>query len=214
VNIILLGPPGAGKGTQARLLVKRLGIPQISTGDMLRDAVKSGSPVGERMKRIMEKGELVSDEIVVQLFRQRSSEPDATGGFILDGFPRTKDQAQSLRKILEERNAAVDHVVNIVVPEENLVRRIAGRRTCKSCQTMYHVDHSPPKIKGKCDKCNDVLFQRPDDNEETSRERFRVYKTQTAPLIDYYEKDGLLRRVSGTGSVGEIRDEIRIAIES
>ena len=148
------------------------------------------------------------------MFRQRSSEPDATGEFILDGFPRTMEQAQSLQKILEERKAAIDHVLSIMVPEENLVRRIAGRRICKSCQTMYHLDHSPPKINGKCDKCNDELFQRPDDNEGTSRERFRVYNTQTAPLIDYYEKDGLLRRISGSGSVEEIRDEICAAIGS
>jgi adenylate kinase len=213
VNLILLGPPGAGKGTQAKLLVERLEIPQISTGDMLRAAVKADTPLGRRVKAIMERGELVPDEIVVDLFRERASRPDAEGGFILDGFPRTKAQAEALRKILDAEEKRIDHVVCIELPEEELVRRIAGRRTCRGCQAMYHVDHRPPKTEGRCDACGAELFQRPDDFEDTVRERFRVYRQQTEPLIEYYSRDGLLRRVAGTGSVEKIFEGIRSAIE-
>jgi adenylate kinase len=212
VNLILLGPPGAGKGTQAKLLVELLKIPQISTGDMLRAAVKAGTALGRRVKAIMERGELVPNEIVVDLFRDRAAQPDAEGGFILDGFPRTTAQAESLRKILGEQAKRIDHVISIEVPEEELVRRIAGRRTCRACQGMCHVDHSPPRIEGRCDTCGGELFQRPDDAEDTVRERFRVYRQQTEPLIEYYSRDGLLRRVAGTGSVEKIFAGIRSPI--
>ena len=214
MNLILLGPPGAGKGTQAKLLAERLGIPQISTGDMLRAAVKAGTPVGREARAIMERGELVPDEMVIGLFRDRSSQADAAGGFILDGFPRTVTQAEALRKILAERGQGIDRVVSIDVPEEDLVSRIAGRRTCRSCQSMYHVQASPPKAAGKCDRCGGELYQRADDNEDTVRERLRVYRSQTEPLIDHYDRDGVVRRVRGTGPIELIYEAIQAAIAS
>ena len=204
MNLILLGPPGAGKGTQAKRLVERLGIPQISTGDMLRAAVKDGSDLGKQVKGIMERGELVPDEIVVALFKERAARPDAREGFILDGFPRTVNQAEALGKILEEREAQIDHVVSIEVPEEQLVARLSGRRTCRNCQAMYHVESSPPEREGRCDQCGGELHQRADDNEATIRERLGVYERETAPLIAFYKKAGILRTVDGSGSVEDI----------
>lgn len=204
MNLILLGPPGAGKGTQAKRLVARLGIPQISTGDMLRAAVKAGNALGQRVKGIMEGGELVPDDVVIALFKERASQPDAREGFILDGFPRTVGQAQELGKILEEEGGQIDHVLSIDVPVENLVTRLSGRRTCRACQAMCHVETSPPRRPGRCDQCDGELYQRADDNEETIRERLRVYKQQTEPLITYYGKEEILRRIPGSGSVEEI----------
>jgi adenylate kinase len=214
MRLILLGPPGAGKGTQAKQLAERLAIPQISTGDMLRAAVKAGTPLGREAQAIMERGELVPDEIVIELFRERSLQPDAAGGFILDGFPRTVPQAEALRKILAERGQRIERVVSLEVPEENLVGRIAGRRTCRSCQAMYHLQASPPRAAGRCDRCGGELYQRADDNEDTVRERLRVYRGQTEPLIAYYDRDGVVRRVPGTGSIESIFEAIRAAIEA
>ena len=212
MKLILLGPPGAGKGTQAKLLAERLSIPQISTGDMLRAAVRAGTPLGKQARAIMERGELVPDEIVIGLFRERAAQADAAGGFILDGFPRTVAQAEALRKMLSERGERINRVVSIEVPEEELVRRIAGRRTCRGCAAMVHVEHTPPKAAGKCDKCGGELYQRTDDNEETVRERLRVYRSQTEPLIAYYDPDALVRRVPGTGPIEAIFAAIRAAI--
>lgn len=214
MRLILLGPPGAGKGTQAKLLAERLAVPQISTGDMLRAAVKAGTPLGKQAQAIMERGDLVPDDIVIGIFRERSIRPDAEGGFILDGFPRTVAQAEALRKILAERGQGIDRVVSIDVPEEDLVGRIAGRRTCRSCQSMYHVQASPPKAAGKCDRCGGELYQRADDNEDTVRERLRVYRSQTEPLIDHYDRDGVVRRVRGTGPIESIYEAIQAAIAS
>ena len=212
MNLILLGPPGAGKGTQAKLLVERLGSPQISTGDMLRAAVKAGTELGRKAQAIMERGDLVPDDLVINLFRERASQPDAAGGFILDGFPRTVAQAEALRKYLAETGRRIDHVLSIEVPEDELVRRIAGRRTCRACQAMYHVESSPPKGDGVCDRCEGELYQRADDREAAVRERFQVYRTQTAPLIAYYDRDGLVRSIHGTGSIEAIDDSILQAI--
>jgi adenylate kinase len=214
MNLILLGPPGAGKGTQAKLLAERRGIPQISTGDMLRAAVKAGTPLGREAQAIMERGELVPDEMVIGLFHDRSSQDDAAGGFILDGFPRTVTQAEALRKILSERGRRIDRVVTIDVAEDELVGRIVGRRTCRSCQAMYHVKASPPKVAGRCDRCGGELYQRADDNEDTVRERLRVYRSQTEPLIAYYDREGVVRRVPGTGPIESIFAAIRAAIEA
>jgi adenylate kinase len=213
MNLILLGPPGAGKGTQAKLLAERLAVPQISTGDMLRAAVKDGTPLGERARAIMERGELVPDEIVIGLFQERSSRPDAAQGFILDGFPRTVAQAEALRKILSERGRRIDRVVSIDVGEEELVGRIAGRRTCRSCQAMYHLPASPPKEAGKCDRCGGDPYQRADDNEDRSASDSGC-TDQTEPLITYYDQDGVVRRVSGTGPIESIFAAIRAAIEA
>lgn len=212
MNLILLGPPGAGKGTQARRLVERFDTPQISTGDMLRAAVKAESELGLRVKGIMARGELVPDEIVVALFKERAAQPDARGGFILDGFPRTVTQAEALEKLLEAEGGRIDHVVSIDVPEEELVARLSGRRTCRGCQALYHAETSPPKRAGRCDQCGGELYQRSDDEAETIRERLRVYKRQTEPLIDYYDRAGLLRRIDGTGSVDRIFESILAAL--
>jgi adenylate kinase len=212
MNLILLGPPGAGKGTQAMILVERLGIPQISTGDMLRAAVKAGTDLGRKAQAIMERGDLVPDDLVINLFRERASQPDAAAGFILDGFPRTVPQAEALRKYLAETGRRIDHVVSIEVPEDVLVRRIAGRRTCRACQAMHHVESSPPKVAGVCDRCGGELYQRADDREEAVRERFRVYRAQTEPLVAYYDRDGLVRSIQGSGSMEAIQAAILRAI--
>jgi adenylate kinase len=212
MRLILLGPPGAGKGTQAKMLVERLRIPQISTGDMLRAAVKAGSPLGTEAKRYMDRGALVPDQVISDLVRERVQQPDTTGGYILDGYPRTLAQAESLREMLLPLGLAVDHVVSLEVPTEELVQRLAGRRTCPTCGAMYHVGFSPSQVEGRCDRCGGSTVQRDDDREDTVRHRLTVYADQTAPLIRFYEKLGLLRRVDGTGSIGEIFQRITRAL--
>jgi len=204
VNIIMLGPPGAGKGTQAKMLVERLGIPQISTGDMLREAVKEGTELGKKAKEFMDAGKLVPDEVVIGIVKERLAQPDCEKGFILDGFPRTIPQAEALDKVLEELGKKIDYVINVAVPNEELITRLTGRRTCRQCGAMYHVVFNPPKEEGKCDKCGGELYQRDDDKEETIRQRLEVYEAQTAPLIDYYGKKGVLYNIDGTGSIEEI----------
>lgn len=212
MRLILLGPPGAGKGTQAKLLVERLRIPQISTGDMLRAAVKDGTALGREASQYMDRGALVPDEIIIGLVRERLQRADCARGYILDGFPRTVAQAEALGKTLEALHAWLDHVVSLEVPTEDLVLRIAGRRTCRDCGTMYHVRFSPSKTDGRCDACGGPTVQRDDDREETVRRRLAVYADQTAPLISFYEARGLLRRVPGTGEIGEISERITAAL--
>ena len=212
MRLILLGPPGAGKGTQAKFLVERLQIPQISTGDMLRAAVKDGTPLGRDAKHYMDRGALVPDEIIIGLVRERLQRPDCARGYILDGFPRTVTQAEALGKTLEALHASLDHVVSLEVPTEDLVLRIAGRRTCRNCGAMYHVRFSPSQTDGRCDTCGGPTYQRDDDREETVRRRLAVYADQTAPLISLYEAQGLLRRVPGTGEIGEIFQRITAAL--
>ena len=212
MRLILLGPPGAGKGTQAKLLVERLQIPQISTGDMLRAAVKDGTPLGREAKQYMDRGSLVPDEIIIGLVRERLQRADCTRGYILDGFPRTVAQEEALGKTLEALHASLDHVVSLEVPTEDLVLRIAGRRTCRNCGAMYHVRFSPSKIDGRCDACGGPTYQRDDDQEETVRRRLAVYADQTAPLISLYEARGLVRRVPGTGEIPEIFRRITAAL--
>jgi adenylate kinase len=204
MNIILLGPPGAGKGTQAKRLIDRYGIPQISTGDMLRAALKEGTPLGLEAKKFMDKGELVPDSVVIGLVKERIQKSDCAKGYMLDGFPRTVGQAEALDKMLSELSQKVDDVISIEVPSEELLGRLTGRRTCRACGAGFHVMFDPPKKAGTCDKCGGELYQRDDDNETTVKSRLDVYDKQTKPLIDYYQKQAKLRGIPGVGAMEEI----------
>jgi adenylate kinase len=208
MNLILLGPPGAGKGTQAKILAKKFDIPQISTGDILRGAVKEQSPMGIKAKGYMDAGSLVPDEVVVGIVKERLAKPDCSNGFILDGFPRTVIQADALKLTLGGMGKAIEHVISIVVDKEDLLARITGRRTCRSCGRGYHLSFDPPKTAGVCDECGGELFQRDDDSEATMRNRLDVYEKQTAPLISYYDRESLLRTIAGTGTIDEIQQNI------
>jgi adenylate kinase len=206
MRIVLLGGPGSGKGTQAKKLVDKLGIPQISTGDIFRAALKEGTPMGLKAKTYMDKGELVPDDVVIGVVEERLAKPDLDKGYMLDGFPRTLAQAEALDKIIVSQGKAINHAILVDVPDEELVARLSGRRTCRNsdCGKMYHVMFNPPKRDGICDGCGSELYQRDDDSEATIRERLTVYNNQTAPLIDYYDKKQLLRRVAGVGPIDEI----------
>ena len=208
MRLILLGPPGCGKGTQAKLLVERLKVPQVSTGDMLREAGKAGTPLGLEAKQYMDRGALVPDAVIIGLVRERLRNPDCNRGYILDGFPRTVAQAEALEQTLRELNGSLDHVVSLEVAAEDVVGRIAGRRTCRNCGAMYHLRFSPSKVEERCDACGGPTYQRDDDREDTVRRRLLVYADQTAPLLSFYESRGLLRRVGGTGEIGEIFQRI------
>jgi len=212
MNIILLGPPGAGKGTQAKRMIERYGIPQISTGDMLRAALKAGTPLGLEAKKYMDKGALVPDAVVVGLVKERIQEDDCRKGYMLDGFPRNVSQAETLDGMLKELGQKIDHVVCIEVPDQELIQRLTGRRTCRECGAGYHVMFDPPKKDGVCDKCGGQLYQRDDDNEATVTSRLKVYADQTKPLIEYYEKQGKLRKVDGMGSIDEIFERIKAVL--
>jgi adenylate kinase len=201
LNVILLGAPGAGKGTQAERIVARYGLPHISTGEMLRTAVEQGTEMGRAAQRFMTAGELVPDEVVIGVVRDRLAEPDTASGFLLDGFPRTIEQAQRLDEILAESGRAVTHVVLIDVPEDELVQRISGRRSCTGCGKLYNVTFDPPRREGVCDVCGSELMQRADDNEVTVRNRLEVYRSQTAPLVGYYREHGVLGEAHGGGKL-------------
>ncbi len=210
MNLILLGGPGAGKGTQAKKLIDRYGIPQISTGDILRAAVKEGTEMGRKAKEYMDAGKLVPDAVVIGIIKDRLAQPDCKKGFILDGFPRTVPQAEALDKVLQGLDTGIDHVISIDVDEEALVSRLTGRRTCKNaaCGQMYHVEYTPPKQDSICDKCGSELYQRDDDNETTVRSRLATYNQATKPLIDYYTKKGLVRPIKGVGGIDDIFQKI------
>jgi adenylate kinase len=212
MNLILLGPPGAGKGTQAKKMVDAYGIPQISTGDMLREAVKNQTQLGMEAKKFMDAGQLVPDEVVIGLVKERMTKPDTDKGFMLDGFPRTVPQAEELDKVLADLNKPIDHVVSIEVANEELMGRLTGRRTCKACGAGFHVIFDPPKEEGKCDKCSGELYQRDDDNEATVSNRLKVYDSSTKPLIDYYQGKGLLRPVDGVGAIDEIFGRVKAVL--
>lgn len=208
MNLILLGPPGAGKGTQAKLMIEKLNIPQISTGDILREAVKNNTPLGIKAKSYMEKGLLVPDEVVVGIVKERISKDDCRGGFILDGFPRTVAQAEALEDVLKNMGKKIDHVISIHVEKDELIRRLAGRWTCRNCQEGYHEIFNPPGRKGVCDKCGGELYQREDDKEETVKKRLETYEQQTMPLIDYYKRKNLLRQINGIGDIKDVFSRI------
>ena len=207
MNLVLLGPPGAGKGTQAKMLIQKYGIPQISTGDILRAAVKDQTPMGVKAKIFMDSGALVPDEVVIGIVEERLSKADCLNGFILDGFPRTVAQADALKKTLASLGRKIDHVLSIEVPRDDLLVRLSGRRTCRACGRGYHIVYDAPS-NGKSCECGGELYQRDDDLEETIRRRLDVYEAQTAPLINYYGSESLLRTVNGVGTFDEIRSRI------
>ena len=208
MNIILLGPPGGGKGTQAKLLTEKYRIPQISTGDILREAVKKGTPLGKNAKAYMDAGKLVPDDVVIGIIEERLKQADCQKGFILDGFPRTVVQAEALNNTLNGMQKKVEHAISITVDGEELIQRLTGRRTCRSCGAMFHVVFNYPKKEGVCDSCSGELYQRDDDKEATIRNRLNVYNQQTSPLIDYYQKKGLLRTIKGVGKIEDIFKKI------
>lgn len=212
LNLILFGPPGAGKGTQAERLRADFRLPFISTGDMLRSNVKAGTELGREAKRYMDAGDLVPDELIVQMAAERLEEDDARDGFILDGFPRTIEQAEALDRQLHQLGRRVTAALLIDVPDEELVRRISGRRVCVKAGHNYHVENDPPKREGVCDQDGSRLVQRDDDKPEVVRNRLKVYHEKTEPLIDYYDRQGLMRRIDGTRSPAEVHDHIRAVI--
>lgn len=208
MRYVFLGPPGVGKGTQAGLLAKARGIPHIATGDMLRQAIRSMSAAGLRAQSLMERGELVPDQIVIDIVEERFASPDVRKGFILDGFPRTRAQAEALEEILRKQGAKLTRVFYFYAPDVLVVERITGRRTCKKCHANFHVTFLPPRKPGICDFCGGELVQRRDDNEGTVRERLRVYEEQTCELIEYYERRGLLTRIDATRTAAAIFEEL------
>lgn len=214
MNVIMLGPPGCGKGTQAKRLIEKYAIPQISTGDLLREAVKNGTDLGKEAKKFMDAGKLVPDGVVVGMVKERLAKGDCKKGFILDGFPRTVPQAEALDKNLAGLGKAIEKVVSIEVPDQEVVARLGGRRTCPDCGAMYHVKFNAPKQEGVCDKCGGKLYQRDDDNEKTINSRLKVYHDQTAPLKSYYGKKGLVREIKGVGDIDGITKDIFKALES
>ena len=208
MGIILLGPPGAGKGTQAKKLTQEFDIPQISTGDMLRAAVKNGTALGRKAKTFMDAGGLVPDEVVIGIVKERLAEPDCGKGFILDGFPRTIPQAEALDRVTKELGKEIRFVLSLEVDQNDLMERLCGRRTCTGCGAMYHVKFNPPKSEGKCDKCGAGLIQRDDDKEETIMNRLANYNKATAPLLDYYKNTGKIRSVMASGEIDAIYNSI------
>lgn len=214
MRIVLLGAPGAGKGTQAKKLIEKYGMPQISTGDLLRAAVAAGTPLGKEAKSYMDKGELVPDSVVLGMVAERLKQDDCKKGYILDGFPRNTAQAETLDKMLVSLNMPLTAALSVDVPFEDLMKRLTGRRTCKSCGQMYNVFFKPPKKEGTCDKCSSDLFQRDDDKEATIKKRLEVYSAQTEPLIGYYKNKGIQKSVAGTGSIDEIFNKVCTILES
>ena len=213
MRVVLLGPPGAGKGTQARRLAARWSVPQVATGDMLREAVARGTKLGLEARRFMDAGELVPDSVIIGLVRERLAQPDGRKGFVLDGFPRTAAQAEALDHLLEAEGTPLDRVVLFQVADEEPVARLSGRRVCRSCGRNYHLTLSPPRTRGVCDHCGGELYQRTDDEEATVRRRLAVYARDTRPLVDYYRRRGLLTTISGTGSVDAIQADLIRATE-
>jgi adenylate kinase len=212
VRLVLVGPPGAGKGTQAQFISSNLSIPKISTGDIFRSNVSGGTELGRQAKAFMDRGDLVPDEVTIAMVSSRLQEDDAQVGFLLDGFPRNVPQAETLKKMLAEWDARLDIVLELVVDDDDVVRRLSGRRTCRKCGRIWHVVFDPPARQGICDDCGGELFQRDDDQEETIRHRLDVYNQQTRPLIAYYADEGTLLGIDATGPVEEITDRAMSAL--
>ena len=208
MNIILMGLPGAGKGTQASEIVKKFPIPHISTGDMFRKAIKDETDLGKEAKSYMDRGELVPDEVTVGIVKERISEDDAKKGFLLDGFPRTIDQVESLSQIMSELDREIDAVINIEVPEEELMNRLTGRRICEKCGTTYHLVFNPPKVDGICDIDGGKLYQREDDNPETVSNRLSVNVKQSKPILEYYNNKGVLKNIDGSKDIDEVTKDV------
>lgn len=208
MKIIMLGAPGAGKGTQAKKIAEKYGIPHISTGDIFRANIKQGTELGKKAKKYMDEGLLVPDELTCDLVVDRISQPDAANGYVLDGFPRTIPQAEALTKALDARGEKIDYAINVTVPDENIINRMSGRRACLKCGATYHIEFNPPKSEGKCDVCGSDLVLRDDDKPETVQKRLDVYHDQTQPLIDYYDKAGVLYEVDGTQDIDKVFADI------
>ena len=208
MNLILFGPPGAGKGTQAQFLTEQFSIPQISTGDMLRAAVKNKTQLGLKAQEIMQRGGLVSDQIVLGIVEERLAQDDCKSGFVLDGFPRTIPQADELANILKRMGRSIDHVVSLDVDNDEIIKRLSGRRSCPECGKGYHITYDSPLKEGICDVCSTSIVQRDDDREETVRNRLIVYDSQTAPLKNYYRSLNLLRSIPGMGQIGDVQQRI------
>lgn len=208
MKIIMLGAPGAGKGTQAKKIAEKYSIPHISTGDIFRANIKNNTELGQKAKTYMDKGELVPDELVVDLIMDRFKEADCANGYVLDGFPRTIPQAETLDKALAANNEAVDFAINVEVPDENIINRMSGRRACVGCGATYHIQYNAPKVEGVCDTCGEKLILRDDDKPETVKNRLSVYHEQTQPLIDYYSKKGVLAEVDGTQAMDDVFNAI------
>jgi adenylate kinase len=213
MQIVIFGPPGAGKGTQAKYISEEFNVPHISTGDILRENVREGTQLGKKAKEYMDKGALVPDELLIDLIKERLQKPDTRRGFLLDGYPRTLAQAQALDRILDDINKNLDAVVNVDVGANELIRRLGGRLTCRKCGASYNIKTNPPKVPGVCDACGGELYQRADDTEAAIKNRIEVYKKQTQPLIEYYKKKGLLIDIDGEREIDEVRSDIMKALE-
>ena len=212
MDIILLGPPGSGKGTQAKMIAEKYKVKHISTGDILRENVRNGTPLGVEAKKFMDSGKLVPDSLLIDIIKDRLAKPDVKAGWMLDGYPRTIPQAEALDKILPGLGQKIDVVLNVDVPDAELIKRVTGRRMCK-CGTTYHVQFNPPKVAGKCDACGADLYQRQDDTEATVKERLSAYHAQTQPLIDFYNKRGIVANINGTGDIKAIFGNIAKALD-
>lgn len=214
MRIVLVGPPGAGKGTQAAFLAENLSVPHISTGDLFRANISQGTQLGRQAQEFMRAGQLVPDEVTIGMAKDRMGEPDAAGGFLLDGFPRNIAQAEALDRILEEKGEQLDAVLDLEVPEEEVVKRIAGRRICRSDSShVFHAEYSPPRKDGVCDACGGELYQRDDDREETVRKRLAVYHSETEPIIDHYKRQDLVTTISALGKVSEVTERAMQALQ-
>jgi len=214
MHVVMLGAPGAGKGTQADILSRELKLPHIASGDLFRQALEKRTHIGLLAKSYMDKGELVPDEITIRMVLERIDQPDCAAGCLFDGFPRTSQQAGTLDQALKDRGRAIDKAIYIEVSDEELVKRLSGRWLCRNCQTPYHITNSPPSTPGKCDKCGGDLYQRPDDRQETVRERLKVFLAQTVPVLDYYEKQGKLVKVNGNLGAQEVARGILSTVEA